>query len=281
VELIWICCLVCISQGEAMIHVFRACGSACSVCFSSCDVLMHGCGNVCGGLIRCFEAVLESMCNGCGEACQRVIAPLRKPLGGYILLSLILCLSVFASAIYSLHSDKLGSCYHMTTANGVNAALGVIHIVFALYVQHRLTVGLRSEDGTTANNESGGASNLTSRAWHIVLYDLGFCFYLLVFCFSLVWSIFGIAWSLPCRFNSTGIGLASILLLLHNILAVAYMFCWCCVVSCCGLSDIVIHRLHVTPSQRTPWSPNQSAPLANPCLVAEPVLDDAPTAMGV
>jgi len=241
-----------------MIYLFQGCGGICrclgSACksfnetmsgiFSNWDKMLenmcHCCAGVCGGLVRGCDAMVDGLRDGCGQTCQIFLAPISQPLGGYVMLSLLLAGTGLFIVGTSLLKGLTGKCATLGTPANIIAVLCVIHIVFPFHLQRQLVNGLRKEQEEVLPSH-GRSSSLQKTFRNIIIYDIGFCFFVPAFIFTFVYSFVCIGASLSngdCA-EAQSVLVGSWLLLTLCFVSVPYMCCWGVLVSICGLTENV------------------------------------------
>lgn len=262
-----------------MLYVFQGCQAICWAPCRACDGLGRCCGEACGSCNRflsgCLESCSASFGTCCSTACALVTWPLTKPLGGFFVLSLLFGVPIISYGVAGLTSGATQpqGC-DMEILSGWQLALGAVHILSVLYIQCRLSSGLADDSEVM---EQGTRAGLAQRAAQVVLYDIGFCLYIPLFAFSFGFGIWGISKSWAC--TSWGTMWASILLVTYGCCATAYLVCWICIVSCCGLAQNVCGSTGGSKfSTGTPQYGSQGthASAHSPALVAQAVPPGAP-----
>lgn len=252
-----------------MFYIFNGCGAVCTGCCRGCDAIGKACAAGCGAITHgcdaaCHRAVhgIGSVCGACGFAaesacdcvfhtarnvCGCITSPLRRPLGGYVVLSAVLNIVLIKDTFEKLKVSHAEDCDSIHEILIVETVLAVFHILFSLYVQHMLAVGLVRDDPTVYPNLERRKS-LARRAWHLLLYDVGFCLYMPTFLFSFCSGCYGMYASAQCGGNSDqGVFFPSVLLVMHTFFALAYMIVWSCIVATCGCCSALVE-----PSARAP-----------------------------
>lgn len=237
-----------------MFHVCKSCADGCESCSKGCDRFCKTSNVVCGcicSLAACFSQV-----------CVPLVLLCDRPLGGYVIMTLLFNIPAAIMAGVSLVNDGVKACTEapLMVSNGANAGLGVVHAAFAIYLQQRIVCLLR-ETGEGADQDAS-AEDLMKRAWELVLYDVGFCIYILIFIGSAGFNFLALTWPQRCNMGR-GLGsnnlpsLASLLLLMFAFAAVMFGLLWwlalkcqdCC---CCSVAQVVLGRAYARPAQGRP-----------------------------
>mmetsp|Transcript_82706 Transcript_82706/g.184531 ORF Transcript_82706/g.184531 Transcript_82706/m.184531 type:complete len:349 (+) Transcript_82706:101-1147(+) len=213
-----------------MIYIFKACDGCCS-----------GFGKAC-----------DQCCKDLGQCCDPLCKVMDRPLGGYVLMAGLMNVPAAVCSVLALTDEGVTGCtkHPLSAFCGVNCLLAIGHTAFALYLQRQLVRGLAVDPltGTTQSAPSSGvaptvvqelsAKELMSRAGHIVLYDVGFCFYVFVFGFSFIFQNIGFGWISGCRGVDSALPwFSAVLLLLFAFGAVGFAMLWYCALACddcCG-----------------------------------------------
>jgi len=145
----------------------------------------------------------------------------------------------FACAAGSFADADIFGCsaHPLMVLCGADAALAVVNLGMALYLQNRLVHGLQPGILNTHGTEppavaSGQAQqNLSSkelmaRAGQVVLYDVGFCIYVFVFFGAFGLQCAGFGWIRGCDPSSPLPYIAATLHLLFTFMAVSFGFMW-------------------------------------------------------
>lgn len=215
-----------------MIYVFRGCQAACTC-------TARACGAVCKGI----SSACTACCKVCDASCECVTAPFSKPFGGYVLWSVALGAPAAACGIMALHTKDAHRCEHIRTASLLQVVFGLGHALFAVYFQQRLLAGLTAHGELEALGlPEYRPAALAERAWHIILYDVGFCLYVPFFAAAFVVAALALGWSVQCSSGALWTVAASVLLLCYSAVASGYFIKWWVVVSCFGLAETAVTR---------------------------------------
>eukprot|EP00929_Paragymnodinium_shiwhaense_P076810 TRINITY_DN39541_c0_g1_i2.p1 TRINITY_DN39541_c0_g1~~TRINITY_DN39541_c0_g1_i2.p1 ORF type:complete len:215 (-),score=40.61 TRINITY_DN39541_c0_g1_i2:200-844(-) len=186
--------------------------------------IFKGCEGCCNG----FGKACDRLCHGCNHVCRPCCQVLERPLGGFVLLAAILGLPATLFGALAVTEPEASDCEQpLLMVCGVNAVLGLLHPGMALYLQVRLLSGLDPAQLTSADLS---AKELLNRAWHIVLYDVCFCFYIFAFFGGFFFNLWSFGAVSGCQ--STYIWLSSTLLLLFGLGALGFTFLWFLVMAC-------------------------------------------------
>lgn len=192
----------------------------------------------CKGCSECGKAC-DDVCKELGKCCACITDPICKamdrPLGGYVMLNLFVCLPAAVCAGVGLANQEVRDCDSpLMMFCAADAALGVIHFCFSLYIQQQIVKGFESAPLTagTGSSEAPSAKELMNRAGHIVCYDVGFCLYVFVFVGSFGLNCVGLAWTTECGNGTAMPYVAASLLILFGFMAVSFIYCWYCLLSC-------------------------------------------------
>jgi len=288
-----------------MIHIFNACGAICTLpckaCTGLCTCCREGCGSVCSccgktctEMGTCVGKACESCEEGlssavsccsstcgtcCGSLCSVLSAPLRKPLAGYFVLAVMFGIPLIVTGASGLSRVGPAECGGLQALSIGYIVFGVLHILFTLHVQERLSASAVLEEEAPASAGSEGGAGLARRAWRVMLYDVGFALYLLTAIASFVFGIWAFFKSMDCL--TSGPLMASVLLIVFGPVSVAYAGCWAATVCCCGLGDRALGRRRPKPemqgaahygSQQCAGAPVAAVPVA----AAQPVPPPSP-----
>jgi len=241
----------------AMIYVCKGCFCVCGLPFKICDWLCKTCGEAigkcCTGCLdymdRCLTGCARIFGRGCGAFCSCILAPLMRPLAGYFVLSMLFGLPLIYVGANIVLVEK-DTCRASQNLGICCIAFGLAHVLFAPYIQIRLTRGMWNDE------EEAHGAELVQRAWTIMLYDIGFCLYTPVFLASFgssFWALFWIRMSFTCS------GGAGLLLFFYGILALMYLAMWTCVVTCCGIPFQAFRGKARSPQMRAPMTASSHA----------------------
>lgn len=192
----------------------------------------------------------DQSCKECRECCKPCCDVLDKPLGGYVLLASLLMLpAAICGGLGAIH-PHVRDCSEapLMALCAVNVMLGVIHILFAFYVQRRLIRGLNGFDdiqglhGSSQRPQQAGeqvnAKELMQNAGNVVLYDIGFCIYVFVFMGSFFFNLVGLSWPSSCVPLDTSMPtISALLLVVFGIFAFGFAVLWYSALACdecCG-----------------------------------------------
>jgi len=189
----------------------------------------------------------DGICKGCGKTCEEVCKPcsyvLDRPLGGFVLLALLLNIPAAACAGVSVIDEQVRDCEDpLMVLCGINVILAIIHCIFSFYLQYKLVYGLSDTKltaGTAGAPPAGGfltSKQLMDRMGVVMLYDIGFCLYIFVFIASFGLNVVGPG-LVSCRVDSALPSIAGSLLVLFAALTVLFGFLWYCALTfddCCG-----------------------------------------------
>jgi len=194
-----------------MIYCFKACSAPCDILTKACDGCSKGCKN----------------CNLC-EPCNNVMG---KPLGRYVMLTVMINLPVAILAGYSLADAAIQACKNMLIFCVVNLVSAIINMSFAFYAQHKLTeeLDVESQQGQT---EQLTSHDLMQKAGKIVVYDIGFCFFVFAFVASFFFNCVGLTWNCTPVVTTTCPSWASGLLIFYTFAVVTFMGFWYCALWC-------------------------------------------------
>jgi len=132
-----------------------------------------GCECIGKGCDECSKAL--------GECCKPCAKILERPLGGFVLMSIIVNLIVLICALLGVINPDVKNCTDPVMLLCLaDAVLAIIHGGFGVYLQSRLVSGL-TKAGAIGPSSSLPSSEIMKQAGHIALYDVGFCLYIFVF----------------------------------------------------------------------------------------------------
>eukprot|EP00746_Dinoflagellata_sp_MGD_P007779 gnl/MRDRNA2_/MRDRNA2_115468_c0_seq1.p1 gnl/MRDRNA2_/MRDRNA2_115468_c0~~gnl/MRDRNA2_/MRDRNA2_115468_c0_seq1.p1 ORF type:complete len:320 (-),score=57.03 gnl/MRDRNA2_/MRDRNA2_115468_c0_seq1:108-1067(-) len=179
----------------------------------------------------------QNSCRACGKACDHTCAPclrvLDRPLGWYVAFSGIMNILVLAFAALALTDPSVKECSSPVFLFVlVDAGLAVLNIIFAFHAQNRLMNGMSDAD---LNQLTAG--DIMARAWHLIVYDVGFCLYFFTFIGCMIWNVFGSSWTGQCNMDTSWASLCSVLGLMFVFLTIGLLFMYWFVLSCedcCG-----------------------------------------------
>eukprot|EP00928_Gymnodinium_smaydae_P009804 TRINITY_DN13676_c0_g1_i1.p1 TRINITY_DN13676_c0_g1~~TRINITY_DN13676_c0_g1_i1.p1 ORF type:complete len:261 (+),score=10.40 TRINITY_DN13676_c0_g1_i1:51-833(+) len=214
-----------------MIYVARGCGELCTLPCRACESCLKHCGSCSEACASCSKGCEQMFGYGCGSLCATLLLPLRRPFGGYVLLSVVFGVPTIFHALRGLVTgyETTEDCGHDQWLSISYTIFGFLHIAFSLYLQNRLVVGVVASAEETPLDAD---VDLSKRASAIVLYDLGFCTYFFVFGASVCLSWWGwVSQNSECASYTP-----SVLLILYGFFAGTFAFCWLLLVTCCGLA---------------------------------------------
>mmetsp|Transcript_94330 Transcript_94330/g.177510 ORF Transcript_94330/g.177510 Transcript_94330/m.177510 type:complete len:301 (+) Transcript_94330:101-1003(+) len=192
---------------------------------------------ICKGCSGCCKAC-DDCCKEISKACQCIMDPICKamdrPLGGYVLLNALVCLPAAVCAGVGLANEKVRDCDSpLMMFCAADVVLGLIHFCFSLYIQGQIVKGFEKEplSSGAGQGEAPSAKELMNRAGHLVCYDIGFCMYFFVFVGSFGLNCVGLSWTTDCGGTAMPYVAAS-LLLMFAFMAVSFIYCWYCLLSC-------------------------------------------------
>lgn len=228
-----------------MFYICKGCDDGCKGCSKACD-------NVCGGFAKCMGAV----CAPLAQVCDR-------PLGSYVVMTWLFNIPAAGMAGASLANAGVKECTEapLMMSNGANAALGLIHAGFAIYLQQRLVHLLRKAGGE-GGDQNPSPKDLMKRAWDIILYDVGFCIYIFVFIGSFGFNCYSMSWPGRCNTGTSLPFFASMLLVMFAFAAGWFMIMWYFALACqdcCGgvfgqaPARVVLGRAYGHSSQARPF----------------------------
>lgn len=227
--------------------------------------------------------MLGTMCDciveNLGQGCFCLCSAFMQPLGGLVLLSCLMGISMISIAGSAFSTGECLQNNSMTkTALFVDLGLAAFHIFFAIYIQWKLIKTIAGED-----EDSTQGMGLAKRMWNIVLYDFVFCIYLPVAFLSFVFGCIQPAWAYTCIDESWDGGgaawFAGIILVVYGCSAASYLCCWSCLVSCSGLTQRSFRQARSAYVQQTGQRPHAGSEMAAPMAVAQPVIAQPPQAL--
>lgn len=205
-----------------MIYIFQGCGAVCKAPCYLCQCCAKSCDAVCKGL--------GDACRGCTKACEEMWAPiLQNPLGGYVISTWVAMLFSTIGAVYSfIDEEKTKDCQSQKAFLIAMIVIGVLHAVFAFYIQRRLVNAVGVEG--RANMD---APDVWNKAKEILKYDVGLCLYIFFFIAAFCYACYGIGDIGKCPKDSYTKGVVAIMIM-YQVCAWNYGFCWFCGTCCWG-----------------------------------------------
>jgi hypothetical protein len=183
-----------------------------------------GCGAGCNGLGKCCDEIGKCLNEVCAPCCK----VLDRPLGGYVLLTFIVCIIGLGCAGAGAINEGVKECSKVQLLCFANVALTIIHAGFAIYLQSRLVSGMEKAGGTVSMT----GKEILNRAGHIVLYDVGFCVYVFVFIGSWGLNVIGMSWVSACNLDTPLPMFGALAMVLFGMGAVTFAFFFWCVAVC-------------------------------------------------
>jgi len=202
-----------------MIYIGKAVAAPCKGCGKACDETCKCCSQVCDPCCKAFD----------------------RPLGGFVLMSVVLCLPAAVCAVLGLISVKDCTAKPMPAFCMGNIVLGFLHVAFAFYIQRKVLSGMINAStggGSLSSSQPGmpdggmpSSKELMSNAWNLLLYDVCTCLYMFVFAGSFIFQFMGLTWSGGC--SGTGMAVLSAVLLIFFAMGSCCFLCmWWCLLSC-------------------------------------------------
>mmetsp|Transcript_67174 Transcript_67174/g.144922 ORF Transcript_67174/g.144922 Transcript_67174/m.144922 type:complete len:390 (-) Transcript_67174:87-1256(-) len=181
-----------------MIHVFNCASNACSLPGKACTA----CGKMCDE-IECKEC--KEACNSLSQSCTDF---LKKPLGWYVLLAVILSvweIVCLVQALTTTSQEEFKKCKLTGAPEGVSIHSWIycemgsacVNLMFAIYVQNQLFQ--RLQDKIQQNGETGESIQIqkadVKEAFSAIFWeDIGVCLYVFFLIASFYWSYMGSTW---------------------------------------------------------------------------------------
>lgn len=192
-----------------MIYICKLFSLPCTICNFACT--------------NCREA-FSQCCQGIGRACGSIsdaIAPVtRGPLAAYVIGTWIMTSLIGLSFGKTLSEAK---CPAARDFSCIVIGIAVMHAIFAFYVQRKLS-------GSLEQFQQMSHKEIADRTAHLLLYDIGVCFYIFFFFGSLAYLVYGVS-EIGCNeLDWTPIGL----LVVYYVGVSNYFSCWMCTQFCCG-----------------------------------------------
>jgi len=161
----------------------------------------------------------------------------------YVYLAVLMGLPTVVCAILALVDNSVTLSSEVNRFCIGDIALGLVHVIFAFYIQQRIWTGIAAEeageDGANVNGQKLSHAEILQRSKHIILYDFFFLAYCFIFPFSFVWNILGLVWAkgadLPYVFLCSGLMIA------FGVVAFQFFFCWFCG-QCCGKGAASVNK---------------------------------------
>merc|ERR1740138_230727 len=211
---------ICKGIGFICLAPCKLCDGACKVCTGSCKLME-----------RCCSAMSQAW-QDFWQALSDLFAPIsRNPLGGYVLATFAAMLGVVllsGVSIKNIKCDISSAKDDGKTFAAVNCGLGIVHAIFAFYIQRALVKAIGTD----------GAENMThaeiaAKARYVILHDIPFCVYCIVFPASFVYNFYGLSTLKDCDVaegnNGTGPAwAAAAMMITYGFMAWWYFVCWMC-----------------------------------------------------
>lgn len=200
-----------------MIYICKAFTLPCTCCREGCKALSVACSESC----KCFG----KLCDAISDFWRPIT---HSPLGGYVIgtwIAMILCIASFAYAF----TQAKGNCGDARMYCAVSIGLSVVHIFGSRYVQYAIVKAIEKE-GTAVSEATH--MDIAKKAYHVALYDFGFCFYAIFFWAASGFNIYGMTLLDRCPAGPAWAGLG--LTLTYAILVSMYFCCWSCCQGCCA-----------------------------------------------
>mmetsp|Transcript_13497 Transcript_13497/g.38931 ORF Transcript_13497/g.38931 Transcript_13497/m.38931 type:complete len:212 (-) Transcript_13497:454-1089(-) len=207
-----------------MIYICKGCGELCQLPCKACDACCKAISESC----KCVGDLFRPICDG--------------PLASYVLATWLCMIMVAAAGGYGIADSE---CDRAKQACIAFVALAVVHAVFAFYLQRQIMSGLVRKGAHPSSHEE-----LAKEAVHILLYDVGVCFYTLIYFGSFGFACYSFA-MLSCGAGA-GWG-AAVLLVLYGWLALTYLMAWYCC-RCCAAN--VLPKQVQKQQQQQPQQPS-------------------------
>eukprot|EP00929_Paragymnodinium_shiwhaense_P121019 TRINITY_DN93141_c0_g1_i1.p1 TRINITY_DN93141_c0_g1~~TRINITY_DN93141_c0_g1_i1.p1 ORF type:complete len:250 (+),score=48.19 TRINITY_DN93141_c0_g1_i1:107-856(+) len=180
-----------------MIYIFNCMHEICTIPGKICNA----CGELCNQM-DCTAA--RNMCKDWSKGCSNYM---DRPLSSYVVVKAALGMFMIGACLSALQDPALDKCVMPAgTAQSVGLPMwlqvqigfGVMHLLFAPYLQTRVWQQLSSEIGSIPVGTPGPvqvpASTVHSAFKHVYLHDFGVLFYILVMICAFVWSYMGSTW---------------------------------------------------------------------------------------
>jgi len=190
-------------------------------------------------LCKCGADACNSVCKGCGGACHNcsealsdMWAPIvQNPLGGYVLGTWGAMIVAIAASVYSYSQITANGCDELKTFLLAEVAIGVIHAVFAFYIQRKLVSAiLKSASGDGSTTTTG---EVTDKAKELIKYDIGLCLYVFFFIAAFAYNCYAVGDVGKCPTPSYSKAAVAIMIV-FGIGAFNFAFCWYCGQCCYG-----------------------------------------------
>jgi len=184
----------------------------------------------------------SALCGLCPDDCSKLCRHFEGPLGGFLLLAVVLNVPAAICALVAGRDPQVLGCTaaDVATLCNVDLFLAVVHICFATYLKLKV-------EGSEASSLQAPLDAAMPRqprfrrvrtgVRNMVLYDLSTCVYMLVFVGSAVWNIWGATWIQPCMITSSAPSSAVSLEIAFAVLSVLYGGCSVCFVNCMDLCE--------------------------------------------
>lgn len=232
-----------------MIYILRAPAYACQalvkVCAQGCAVLTRlvaacvdaipgDCKECCGPCGQIFRDLGEMLAAVTLIPCQLFCDVVRidGPLGGYVLLALVMNIPALIYALSALSDPGVAACQKAPLAKfcKIDAGLAAAHVIFAVYIKRRVDLGLtQTPDGMLPHAAQPTAKQLRQQVRDVALYDVGFAVYFFVFLYSVLCNLKGLAMVQACASVSWLPWNAAALQLIYAWLSLQYAVCWSCI----------------------------------------------------
>lgn len=195
-----------------------------------------------GGVVDCCCRGASLICDGAqlflshgAHLCAVVLSPLRKPLSGYVALTLGFSLVIAACSLSALCNDDPSSDIpdEIRYACIGNVGCAAVSTVFALYLQHRLAA-----KGFEGVHDEESVETLAQRPREVILYDVAFLAHAMCLVASCILGCIGVHWYMvwDSVMPDASALMASLFLIVYCAAAFLYFSVWFCVVTCCGLA---------------------------------------------
>lgn len=203
--------------------------------FKGCSTAAGEVGDCCcrGGFLVCAGAQL--LLSYVANLCAVLLSPLRKPLSGYVALTLVFGLVIVACSLSALCYDNPSSeipdeIRYACIGNIGSAGLSTF---FALYLQQRLAA--RGFEGV---HDEESVETLADRVKEVILYDVAFLAHSVCLVASSILGCIGVYWYVvwDSVMPDASALMASLFLVVYCAAAFLYFSVWSCVVTCCGLA---------------------------------------------
>jgi len=178
-----------------------------------------------------------AICKYCPEDVSKFCHVFQGPLGGFLLLSVVLNVPAALCALSANSDSQVQNCTAASVATlcKVDLFLAAVHLVFPVYM--KLKIERDEASGLEAPLDTGAPKQTRFRkirdgVRNLALYDLFTCIYMFVFVFSAVWNVMGSTWIQSCLLTSLAPTSMVSLELVFFFLSIVYVACAVCFVNC-------------------------------------------------